>query len=84
MQAGLDGPHLHVEDLGDRLERQIDEVMQNDDSAVVEREAPEGPLELVAVVHRSGAVGRGGFSVVRRLTKHPSMSLRHSTPIPWR
>ena len=48
-----------AEQLGDLHERQPEVVMQHEDRPLLDREMPEGPLELVAIGDRRRVVGRG-------------------------
>ena len=44
---------------GDRLERQVQVVVQDDDGALIDGQATEAALELVAVDHTGERRGRG-------------------------
>ncbi len=57
VQSGLRGPEWDVESVGHLVQGQIEVVMEDEDGALLERQPPEGALELVAVVDAQNLVG---------------------------
>ena len=57
VEPARDRAHADIERLGHVGERQVEQVAQGDDRAVVDREAPEAALELVSVEDREELVG---------------------------
>ena len=55
------------EDLGHAIDRQVDDVVEDDDRALVERQAPERPLQPVALVDEADGVGRDRLDPGKRV-----------------
>ena len=56
MEARANGSHGDLEDVGDLVVRSIGEELQRDDDTVVDRQAPEPAIELVAIRDRAGGI----------------------------
>src|SRR4051794_217321 len=52
MKAGFHGAEGDAETFGDLRQWETDVVVEDDHGALLEREPPEGPLQLVAIVDR--------------------------------
>ena len=65
MEARFDGAHRDIERLADIGQAHPGVVMQDEDGALLGRQAPEGPFQLVAVLDGQQLVGRGWMSGVR-------------------
>ena len=62
MESRVGRPDRDAEDLGDPVERQVEVVVQHHHRAMVEGQAAEAALELVAIDDRAQAVVRDGSS----------------------